>query len=129
MKITLRLLLPVSGLLLLLSACSSQEAEPTPTRQPVHPSPTAEPQPIQPDPSPEAKREFRIITLLPPDAIPAIDDPVFLSATDADEEYDPDEQVLGVVFDGEARAYSTVLLSGHEIVNDTVAGRKIAVTW
>ena len=40
-----------------------------------------------------------------------------------------DELVIGVEIDGDARAYSIPYLSGHEIVNDTVAGRKIAVTW
>jgi hypothetical protein len=74
-------------------------------------------------------REFEIITLLPKDAIPAIDDPVFISADEADLYYEPDELVIGVQFDGEARAYSIPLLSNHEIVNDTVGGRKIAVTW
>jgi hypothetical protein len=52
-----------------------------------------------------------------------------LTAEEADNEYQPDEEILGVVFDGEARAYSVPLLSSHEIVNDTVSGRKIAVTW
>ena len=73
--------------------------------------------------------DLEIVTLLPPDAIPAIDDPVFLSAVEADAVYDPDELVIGVVFDGDARAYSVPFLSGHEIVNDTVGGRKIAITW
>lgn len=73
--------------------------------------------------------DYRIITLLPKDAIPSIDNPKFYSASEADEEYDPDEMVLGVVFDGEARAYSVNMLSSHEIVNDNVAGRAIAVTW
>lgn len=73
--------------------------------------------------------ELEIVTLLPPDGIPAIDNPVFLPADEADQEYAPDEQVIGVVFNGEARAYSINLLSGHEIVNDEVGGIKIAVTW
>ena len=73
--------------------------------------------------------DYRIITLLPKDAIPSIDNPKFYSISEADEEYDPAELVLGVVFDGEARAYSVNMLSSHEIVNDNVAGRPIAVTW
>ena len=73
--------------------------------------------------------DYRIITLLPKDAIPSIDNPRFYSVSEADEEYDPEEIVLGVVFDGEARAYSANMLSSHEIVNDNVAGRPIAVTW
>lgn len=77
----------------------------------------------------ESEEEYRIVTLLPRDAIRSIDDPQFLDADEADEEYAPDEEVLGVVFEGEARAYSVPLLSSHEIVNDTVGGHAIAVTW
>lgn len=73
--------------------------------------------------------EYEIVTLLPRDAIPAIDQPEFMPAAEADDWYEPDELVLGVAFDGEARAYSVPLLSRHEIVNDTVGGVKIAVTW
>lgn len=72
---------------------------------------------------------LEIITLLPKDAIPAIDDPQFLSPEEADEEYAPDELILGVEYKGDARAYSVNLLSKHEIVNDTVGGVKISVTW
>jgi len=75
------------------------------------------------------QRDYRIITLLPRDAIPAIDNPQYYSVQDANEEYDDQEQVLGVIFDGEARAYSVAKLSRHEIVNDTVGGRPISVTW
>ena len=70
-----------------------------------------------------------MITLLPRDAIPAIDNPQFLDANEANEFYDPDELIIGVEFNGEARAYSVPFLSNHEIVNDTVGGVKIAVTW
>ena len=73
--------------------------------------------------------DLEIVTLLPRDGIPAIDDPQFLSASEADEEYAPDELVIGVNYEGDARAYSIPFLSGREIVNDTVGGRKIAVTW
>ncbi len=79
--------------------------------------------------SPSNERELEIITLLPKDGIPAIDDPVFVSANEADLQYEPDELIIGVNFDGDARAYSIPMLSSHEIVNDTVGGRKIAVTW
>ena len=73
--------------------------------------------------------DYRIVTLLPRDRIPAIDNPRFLSAAEAAGEYDPDEMVLGVEFNGQARAYSVSFLSSHEIVNDDVGGCKIAVTW
>ncbi len=77
----------------------------------------------------QTDREFRIITLLPKDAIPSIDNPRFYDVAEADQEYDPQEMILGVEFEGEARAYSVNMLSSHEIVNDVVAGKPIAVTW
>ena len=73
--------------------------------------------------------DYEIITVLPRDAIPAVFTPTFMDATEANEWYDPDELVIGVEFNGEARAYSIPFLSGHEIVNDEVGGVKIAVTW
>ena len=72
---------------------------------------------------------YEIITLLPKDAIPAIDNPTFLTAAEANDEYEPEELVMGVFINDEARAYSVPHLSTHEIVNDTVGGRKISVTW
>ncbi len=77
----------------------------------------------------ESYDNYDIVTLLPRDAIPAIDDPVFLTAEEADASYADDELIMGVEFNGDARAYSIPLLSSHEIVNDVVGGVKIAVTW
>lgn len=65
---------------------------------------------------------------LPKDAIPAIDKPVFVPAGEAKFMVDG-EPVIGVVMGRVARAYPTWLLNGHEIVNDTIGGRAIAVTW
>ncbi len=73
--------------------------------------------------------EYDIVTLLPKDAIPSIDRPRFYSIQEADAEYEPDEVVIGVEINGDARAYPVGLLSSHEIVNDTVGGHPIAVTW
>lgn len=75
------------------------------------------------------EQEYDIITLLPKDAISSIDRPRFYSVQEADAEYELDEVVMGVEFNGEARAYPVGLLSSHEIVNDVVGGRPIAVTW
>ena len=68
-----------------------------------------------------------IRTLLPFDAIPAITDPQFVSASAA--KLDADAPVIGVTFNGESHAYSLYLLNGHEIVNDVVGGMNIATTW
>lgn len=63
------------------------------------------------------------------DAIPAIDEPRFWTADEADRHYRPDELIIGLDLDGEARAYSIPFLSEHEIVNDSLKGRPISVTW
>ena len=74
-------------------------------------------------------QQLKIVTLLGFDAIPAIDDPTFVDAATGNEQFRPDYLVVGVEINGEARAYGVAFLSSHEIVNDTVGGRPIAVTW
>ncbi|MGH2759899.1 MAG: DUF3179 domain-containing protein, partial [Actinomycetota bacterium] len=65
----------------------------------------------------------------PPDGIPPIDDPKFVSVGAAEEWLDDREPVLSLVHRGEARAYPLQILTWHEIVNDTVAGDPITVTF
>ena len=80
--------------------------------------------------NPEEGRKLKIITLLPKDGIAAIFDPRFITAEQASEsQLRPGDQVMGVSINGEHRAYGTAFLSSREIVNDTVGGRPIAVTW
>lgn len=74
-------------------------------------------------------REVELITLLGFDSIPAILDPVLVSEREATEWMDGDEQVLGLSIDGDSRAYPIKMLSRHEIVNDVVGGKPVAVTW
>ncbi|MFB6149041.1 MAG: DUF3179 domain-containing protein [Halobacteriales archaeon] len=62
------------------------------------------------------------------DCIPSIDDPQFQSAAQADWLADED-LVIGVEINGETRAYPLRILTVHEIVNDEVGGRPIAVTY
>ena len=73
--------------------------------------------------------DLEIITLLPLDGIPALTFPNYYSVEAANQEYMPEELVIGVELNGDARAYSISLLSRHEIVNDTVGGIHLAVTW
>ncbi|MBW3583219.1 MAG: DUF3179 domain-containing protein [Euryarchaeota archaeon] len=42
---------------------------------------------------------------------------------------DPRDDVLGVVLNGDARAYPVRMLDRHEIVNDIIGGVPVAVTW
>ncbi len=72
----------------------------------------------------------RMYTVLGPEGIPAIDEPVFVSAAEAEEFLEPEEPVLGVLGrDGTAKAYSAWHLDGHESVNDDLDGEPIAITW
>ena len=74
-------------------------------------------------------RELKIITVLGRDGISAILHPEFIDASAAFAQMDPDERVLGLSINGDHRAYPLNLLSRHEIVNDTVGGVPVAVTW
>ena len=73
--------------------------------------------------------EDELHEVLPRDAIPAISNPEFEPAERADRVMSDEELVIGLVGDTEQRAYSTWQLDRHEIVNDTFAGRPVAVTW
>ncbi len=65
--------------------------------------------------------------LLPRGQIAAIFEPEFVPAAEAD--IADDAWVLGVVIDGQARAYSLNLLNSHEVVNDAIGGRSFAAVW
>ncbi|NND49613.1 MAG: DUF3179 domain-containing protein [Rhizobiales bacterium] len=62
------------------------------------------------------------------DRIPAIDDPKFESA-DAISDLSAQSPVVSVELNGEARAYPLSVLTWHEIVNDTVGGVPVAITY
>ena len=74
-------------------------------------------------------RQLKIVTVLGRDGISAILNPEFISASEAFPQMAPDERVLGLSINGDNRAYSLNMLSRHEIVNDTVGGVPVAVTW
>lgn len=62
------------------------------------------------------------------DEIPAILDPRFVPAAEATWLRAGDE-LIGVVEGGVAKAYPLRILSWHEVVNDTIGDRPIAVTY
>ena len=70
-----------------------------------------------------------IITVLGKDGIPSIDNPRLVGPGEADQQMQSFERVLGVSINGDHRAYPLNMLSRHEIVNDTVGGVPVAVTW
>ena len=62
------------------------------------------------------------------DGIPALLDPRFLPAAEATFLTDQD-QVIGVIAGGVAKAYPLRILTWHEVVNDRLGGRPVAVTY
>ena len=64
----------------------------------------------------------------PPDGIPPIDTPKFVRAAEVTDLADQ-EPVLALEIDGEARAYPVRIMTWHEIVNDTVGGVPVSVTY
>jgi len=65
----------------------------------------------------------------PKNGIPAIDEPKFVSVNEADSWLRPVEPVILIQAGDEARAYPIQILIWHEIVNDTVGGLPLAVTF
>jgi Protein of unknown function (DUF3179) len=65
----------------------------------------------------------------PPDGIPSIDNPKFLSVVDASKFLKDSDLVIGLSLNGEIRAYPLLILVWHEIVNDKVGGVPVAVTY
>jgi len=65
----------------------------------------------------------------PKDGIPAIDDPKFVSVEEADEWLESQEPVVLVQVEDDARAYPIQIFMWHEIVNDTIGGVPVTVTY
>ncbi len=64
----------------------------------------------------------------PKDGIPAIDNPVFVQISEI-KDIKATEPVIGVVVGKEAKAYPLRVLMWHEIVNDTIGGVPVSVTF
>ena len=65
----------------------------------------------------------------PKDGIPAIDEPRFEQFETAERWLGDREPVIALSAGDEARAYPLQIMIWHEIVNDTVGGRPVAVTF
>ena len=74
-------------------------------------------------------RTAPVVRVVPRDHISAVFDPVHVHAADVGEQVGPASLVIGVSIGGESVAYSVSYLSGREVVNDTVGGAPIVVTW
>jgi hypothetical protein len=65
----------------------------------------------------------------PKDGIPSIDNPKFVSVSEADRWIQDNELVLAINHRGVKRVYPLQILVWHEIVNDTITGDPILVTY
>ncbi len=65
----------------------------------------------------------------PPDGIPPIDEPSFLNVADNLDLYRDNAPVVALEINGDARAYPVAVMIWHEIVNDTVGGVPVTVTY
>jgi uncharacterized protein DUF3179 len=63
------------------------------------------------------------------DAVPAVVHPRFMTARETKGLLRNKDRVLGIFWNGEAKAYPVRILNWHELVNDTVGGRPVLVTW
>ena len=65
----------------------------------------------------------------PPDGIPPIENPKYISAVEANAFLSDDEFVLGITYEGISRAYPLQILVWHEIVNDEFSGKLLLITY
>jgi len=63
------------------------------------------------------------------DGIPSIDEPAFESVAEADEWLSDPEAVQVVDLNGDVRAYPVQVMVWHELVNDTVGGEPVVITF
>jgi hypothetical protein len=102
----------LSGAVFLLSSALADQPATPPTGQ-------------LPEPHPDLPRGY--VQLGPTGAVPSVDEPAFVPASEA--EIKDDAWVLGVVVGGQARAYSLNLLNHHGVVNDRIGDTSFAAVW
>ncbi len=127
-----------SGLVAETSSSSSAEIESTVTRAPGTEPPAEPSQPVasalddpNDDSFPDPLIDPRDVISggPPPDGIPPIDDPEFTSVPAADQYLAPDDPIVYVDIGGDVKGYPVQILIWHEIVNDTVGGVPVSVTY
>lgn len=87
--------------------------------------------------SPENDKDYRYIVPpekivsggVPKDGIPSIDSPKFVTVKEARKYLSDGELVAGIKIGDDARAYPLMILVWHEIVNDVVGGKPVAITF
>jgi hypothetical protein len=65
----------------------------------------------------------------PPDGIPSIDSPVFITTDEGDKFLTASDKVVGININGDIRTYPLQILVWHEIVNDNIGGLPVTITY
>lgn len=65
----------------------------------------------------------------PKDGIPSIDNPKFVSLEEADQWIQDNELVIAIIYKGVKRVYPLQIMVWHEIVNETIAGDPLLITY
>ncbi len=127
------LLLILSLLLVSLIGCARPAPAPEPTTPTTTPSPAPTPETeikVTPGGVKYIVDPEKLIGGGPPkDGIPSIDNPKFVSVEEADEWIQDNELVLAIIYKGVKRVYPLQILVWHEIVNDTIAGDPILISY
>ena len=120
---------------LLIAACTQPESSPTPSPTPPLPTPTRTPTSmliLTPTVVPTPVRDSTPNTSAPTSRqvsrFVSLDDPVHIPSAGAAYLTD-DELVLGLEWEGEAQAYPLRMVTYHHIVNDTVGGTPLLITF
>jgi hypothetical protein len=132
----LGLLLVLSGLILVIAGCAQPEV-PTPGKVQT-PGEVLKPNEVTEEHEIKVTREGikyivepnKVVSGGPPkDGIPSIDFPKFVTLEEADEWIQDNELVIAIVYKGVTRVYPLQIMVWHEIVNDTIAGDPLLITY
>ena len=63
------------------------------------------------------------------DGVPALDNPVFLSGTARGDQINANDRIMGVSYNGIAKAYPIKILDWHEIVNDKFGETRLTISF
>jgi hypothetical protein len=117
---------------ILLAACRQPESDrPSPSATATEPTGRLNTAAETPPPGAPIRRlqPSELVIAADTDAIPAIvAQDGYFSAADTTE-WLAEEYVIGLALNGQARAYPIRLLSSHELVNDTVGGEPVLISW
>ena len=63
------------------------------------------------------------------DGIPPLNDPDYVSPSETQKWLEPEDFVIGVELNGDARAYPRRIIDWHEMVNDTIGGVPVSLAY